>query len=79
MANPKKATQAFQSVLKGTNKNIDADKIPMRNKAIEKLISQAKNNDYSKNKKNSGIKGLSKLNPKIGRLGSVATPKPSTT
>ena len=79
MADLKKATKAFQSVLNSTNKNVDADKIPMRNKAIEKLLSQAKNNDYSKNKKSKGIRGLKKLNPKTGRLGSPSAPRPSIT
>ena len=79
MANLKKATKAFQSVLNSTNKNVDVDKIPMRNKAIEKLMSQAKNNDYSKTKKTTGIKGLSKLNPIKGTLGKIQPPKPTET
>jgi|GEM_PF-6879655 len=79
MADLKKTTQAFQSVLNSSNKNIDVDKIPMRNKAIAKLMNQAKNNEYAKSKKNKGIRGLAKLNPKKGVLGRTSPPKPTTT
>lgn len=76
MPNQKKSLRAFEQVLGSTNKNIDIDKIPMNNAAIQKLMTQAKNNNYSSNRKKSSVRGLAMLNPKKGKLGIGVTPKP---